>query len=1134
MIRRSTLIAVEILLGLIAALAIGLGVTWWRLSQGPIELSFLRQQMATELSAARGGRAVDIERVELGLSRGRIALELRAVGVSVKDDAGAVLSRADEARIEVSVLPLLLGRVSVRSAEFLGGEVTVTHKRDRAWHIAFGPPGAPPDIVVPPPPPEETWPQRVTRVLDALAAALRPVGAGGALRSVSLRGVKFAILEENGGAIWHADAANFELRRHEGALELIADGSLEGAEGSAPAHLRVTTDTRFKSADVEFGARDARPRALISPAALGPFAGLDAPMTATISIGLDREAGITRFEGDAIIGRGAADMAGGRFDLAGGRVHGRYEIDGDVLIFDQLQLNGARTRIDGEVRIRNFQAIMNAAPGQPAAFDIALPAMTLDVPGTFTAPLSFSEVEAVGAIASAEHSISFTRLSARVGEAKLEAAGRVYWAAAGQDPRLRPGVQMRGQVAGALTVRQVMQMWPIGLSEGARDYLDRALLAGRVVNGVFNLDVRPTDVAAGILRNEAMDVRFDVEAGEFRPAPTMSSITAARGSAVLRGNSFSMVVPDARMNQLLLTRGRIEIPRLKPRGAMATISAHAEGEARRALELLLQEPIGLGERLPVDVATATGRISADVRLQRPNQNEAPFELWRFNVNGAIRDFAANMSGRQVALSNGQLRVEGDQNAIVVSGPIRAGSSEIDTVRWTERLLPRARAGSDFVIAGQFDANDLARLGYPIASYAQGRIGVRVSGGGRGFDVNHARIDLDLTDAAVEAPRSFWTKRAGIAAALHFNIERQRDGGLLFQNLDARGGGLIAQGSVRLAQDNRLMELDLPRLVIAGRSDARLHAARAADGGLDVSVRGALFDAAPFMAQSDPPAEAGAAPAPPPAPLRASVEVDRLKLRGGATLSGARVSLTTARGTLAMLTAEGAAANGGTFSLGLGPRPGEPNGRIVFRSSDAGFSVRALTGAENVVGGAASAEGEWRNGEARFNVNLRNFRVVRLPAMARLLSSAGSLTGLVDMLNGDGIGFSQMDAQMTYAGNRLAFTEGAMRGPSLGLTGSGAYDIARDNLDIDGVVAPSPLLNLSMLGEIPLIGDILVSRRGEGVVGMTYSINGRIGEPRVGVNPLSALTPGILRRIFEPIPAREAPRPQPAEVAPTEP
>ena len=190
--------------------------------------------------------------------------------------------------------------------------------------------------------------------------------------------------------------------------------------------------------------------------------------------------------------------------------------------------------------------------------------------------------------------------------------------------------------------------------------------------------------------------------------------------------------------------------------------------------------------------------------------------------------------------------------------------------------------------------------------------------------------------------------------------------------------------------------------------------------------------------------------------------------------------------------------------------------------------RALTGSENIVGGTATADGEWRTGPpstARFNVRLRNFQVVQLPAMARLLSSAGSLTGMVEMLNGDGIGFSNMEAQMSYANDRLTFEEGSMRGPSLGLTASGSYDIKRDNLDVDGVVAPSYGLN-SLLGNVPLVGNLFVSRQGEGVVGMTYSINGTAGEPRVGVNPLSAFTPGIFRRIFEPPPQRDASSGQP--------
>ncbi|MGD9814119.1 MAG: DUF3971 domain-containing protein [Hyphomonadaceae bacterium] len=1145
MIRRSTLIAVEILLGLVAALAIGVGVAWWRLSQGPLELSFFRETVQAELSAARGGRPVGIERVELAWSPQSNALELRAVGVTVEDGNGGVLSRAEEARIEIGVLPLLIGRVQVVRADFDGGQITLTRKPDGAVHVAFGPEGAPADIILPPNPSDDPLEVRVARLLDGMEAAFRPIGAGGSLRQISLRNANLTIIDEGGGGRWTADTASIELARARRSLELEVNARIEGAQGMAPVSLRVSTDTRFRSAVVEFGATEVRPRALFSPAALGPFAGLDAPLTATVSIGLDREAGVSRFEGEAILGRGTAEMAGGRFSLDGGRVHGRYDIETDELIIDELALAGDRTRITGEARIQAVSAIMHADPDAPAAFNISLPSMRLDVPGTFVEPIALSAVRVEGAIVGAERAIRFSRLSARAGDATLDATGRFYWGEAGPERRLHAGVQLRGAVSGALDARAALNMWPVGVGEAAREYLARAIVGGQVTDATLNLDIRPTDFAAGVFRNEAMDVRFNVTGGEIRFITTMSPVTGGRGAAILRGNSFEMTVPSAQINGLAITNARVELPRLKPKGAMATLSGRVEGDARRLVELLMQEPLGLGDRLPIDAASATGRGVINLRIQRPMLREVPFADWRFTVDGTIQNFGANMTTRRVALSQGQLQVRGDQRAITVSGPIRAGGSAIENVRWVEHIGRRgasAAASSEYQISGDFNADDLQRLGYPVAQYAQGRIGVTVSGAGRGFDVDNARIELDLTNAAVEAPRGFWTKRAGVAASARFTVARHGDGGLIFSEIDARGGGLTAQGRVRLARDNRIAELDMTRLAIEGRSDARVTATRAPDGGLDVNVRGALFDAAPFMGQARAPAAAAPASARTPSiqpPLRASVIVDRLKMRGGATLSNARVSMSLARGALATLSVEGQSPGGDPFSLALGPRPADPQGRIRFRSDDAGFAVRALTGAENVVGGTASADGDWRSGPpstARFSVNMRDFQVVRLPVMARLLSSAGSLTGLVETLNGDGIGFNALDAEMVYSGSRLTFTEGRMAGPSLGLTGAGSYNLDRDNLDVDGVVAPSPMLNLSILGEVPVIGDLLVSRRGEGVFGMTYSINGPAGAPRVGVNPASVLTPGILRRIFEPVQPRAAhaletepePEPQPPQ------
>lgn len=1127
MIRRSTLLAVEILLGLVAALAIGLGVAWWRLAQGPLELAFIQEHVQAELSASRGGRPVGVERVELGLARETGALQLRAVGVSVKDSEGEVLSRSD-ALIELRVIPLFIGRISVERAEFLGGEMTLTHKADGETHIAFGPEGSQPDIVLPAPPPNESLEARVGRLLDGLADAFRPVGAGGSLRGLSVSNAKLAVIDERGGGRWTADDATFDLAREGRTLALTAGARLEGAEGEAPAHIRITTDTRFQSALVEFGAEDVRPRALFSPAALGPFAGLDAPLTTAITIGLDRKSGVTRFEGEAEIGAGVAQMDAGRFSIDGGRLRGRYDLAGDELVIDQIQLGGEKTRIDGEVRVERASAIFSARPGEPAPFRMRFSSVRLDLPGIFPNPVSLTNVAANGEIALGDRAIRVARLYGETDGAAGDVSARFYWAE-GPDGRTHPGFEMQGRLIGVLDARRVMDFWPIGLGEGARHYVFNGLRGGRVTQAVARLDIRPVDLVSQTgWRNEAVDVRFDVIEGAFSFVDTMSPVTHARGSGVLRGNRFDLAVSDARFNNLAVTNGRVEVPRFRPEGGMVMVGGHAVGDARHLVGVLVQEPINLRERLPVTPESVTGHGAVTLTLHRPLRNEVPFEDWRFTVDGRIDNFAGAMTGKTVALSNGQLLVRGDQRAVVVSGPVTAGTSHIGEVRWIEHIDANGPSRSEYQIAGVFDADDLDRLGFPVASVAQGRIGVTVSGEGRGFDVDRAQVELDLTQAAITLPQEFWTKRVGLGATARFNVSRAEDGGLAFANIDARGAGLFAQGSARLTQDGRLAEANVTRLSVEGRTNARLTAARAQDGGMDVRVRGAMFDAAPFMdVSSRGPTQQGPSAQQAEPPLRADVAVDRLRLRGDAMLHDARVTLSLERGALRTLIAEGRSPGEtpGAFSLAMGPRPTEPDGAIRFRADDAGFAVRALTGADNIVGGTITADGAWRPGPpsvARFDVRIRDYEVVRAPALARLLSSVGSLTGLAETLNGEGIGFALLDAQIVYANDRVTFSEGRMSGPSLGLTGSGAYELARDNLDVDGVVVPSPGLNLSMFGGVPVIGDLLVSRRGEGMFAMTYALNGPLAAPRVGVNPVSVMAPGIFRRIFEPFQRPPAP------------
>jgi hypothetical protein len=59
----------------------------------------------------------------------------------------------------------------------------------------------------------------------------------------------------------------------------------------------------------------------------------------------------------------------------------------------------------------------------------------------------------------------------------------------------------------------------------------------------------------------------------------------------------------------------------------------------------------------------------------------------------------------------------------------------------------------------------------------------------------------------------------------------------------------------------------------------------------------------------------------------------------------------------------------------------------------------------------------------------------------------------------------------------------------------------------------------VIGNIPIIGQILTG--GDALLAATYTISGDPDDPSVGVNPLSVLAPGIIRKmLFENTPVSE--------------
>jgi hypothetical protein len=190
------------------------------------------------------------------------------------------------------------------------------------------------------------------------------------------------------------------------------------------------------------------------------------------------------------------------------------------------------------------------------------------------------------------------------------------------------------------------------------------------------------------------------------------------------------------------------------------------------------------------------------------------------------------------------------------------------------------------------------------------------------------------------------------------------------------------------------------------------------------------------------------------------------------------------------------------------------GRSAFRirSSDAGgffasagLLKQARNGTLEVIltpgRGAGVYDGKL---EARGNMRLKD-----APAMAALLNAL-SVIGILEQMGGEGIHFNQVDARFQLSPDRVTLYSGSAIGASMGISMDGYYYMGNGQMDMQGVISPLYLVNA--------VGGIF-TRRGEGLIGFNYRLRGQASNPRVEVNPLSALTPGMFRELFR----RPAPR-----------
>jgi hypothetical protein len=292
----------------------------------------------------------------------------------------------------------------------------------------------------------------------------------------------------------------------------------------------------------------------------------------------------------------------------------------------------------------------------------------------------------------------------------------------------------------------------------------------------------------------------------------------------------------------------------------------------------------------------------------------------------------------------------------------------------------------------------------------------------------------------------------------------------------------------------------------------------ASTGLDVAVSGHSVDASK-LGRPGAKAAPGQKVAESIQPFHLAMKLDRLALRSGVWLAPFNLDATGVGRKLRTLTASGAVEKAAPFAASIVPIDNQR--RITLTAGDAGLFVKGLLGFSSVKGGQLSLHAVMPALAARPDQTVPDYTgeliihdctILNQPFLARLFSS-GSFGGILDLMRGQGISMDTVDVPFRINGDIVTIHDARASGPSIGVTADGYVDRRANHIALQGAMAPLYGLN-SILGAIPLVGNVFVSKKGEGLFGVTYGLGGDLDEPKVTMNPLSVLAPGILRRLFE--------------------
>lgn len=1036
----------------------------------------------------RLNRAIDPALPEGAVSVGGIAVGvedgwqpvLRLSDLRILQRGGATLLALPETAITLDPRALLSGQIRPSRLHLSGGQIAVKRLPDGRFDITLGQMQAGPQI------------RSLSDAFDAVDRVFAlPMLAR--LTMVEADALSLTVSDSRAGRVWTVGDGRLRLENRAEELGAELSVTLPGRDGAAgQADVLIVSDKGDSAARITATVDGIAARDLAAQAGpLSPLAVLDAPISGRLSATVGPD-GIGALNGRLTLGPGALLPRPGVLPIAFDRA--LMEIG-----FDPARARIDLSAVEVESRTLRFKATGHAymqdasgafltgpvGPVLPASFltQIHISEASIDPEGLFESPVTFTEGALDLRLRLDPFTVDVGQLALMDGPHGLHARGTIGAGPDGWSVSL-------DTVVDQIRHDRLLQLWPVTLVP-----MTRAWLAQNVLNGTL------TDVRAAVRvrpgKEPLLSLGYDFSDAEVRFIRTLPPILNGGGYATVEGQTYTMVLDSGHVKAPMggdidMAGSVFSVLDFTRKPAQAEVQLKTRSDVTAALSLLDQPPFGFLTKAgrPVDIGTGTAVIDATLRF--PLKSHIYTQDVTYQVQGAISDFTSEkiVPGRVVTVPS--VKVFADARGLRLTGPGTVGTVPFDVVFWQ----PFGKEAGPATVEGTVALSGEGAREFGIAlpdGMVQGegsaQVTIRLPKG------EPATLSLvsDLNRIGLTIPGTGWSKPAASLGRLDLTATLSAPPRI--DRLSLTGQGLSAEGTVSVIKGGGLDRADFTDVALEDwfRGSVRL-TGRGQGRPVAIAVTGGEVDLRRL-----PDGDTGGSGGGDSLPI--DIALDRVIVTDGISLTGLSGSLSTLGGLSGGFTA----AVNGFVPVQLTIAPSRNGTAARVQSSDAGGVLAAAGIFASARGGTldVTLTPRERRGNYDGRVSMRGLRVVDAPVLAELLNAV-SVVGILDQLNGEGLSFGDVRGDLLITPGAIEVQGGAAIGASLGVTMDGVYATGEKRLAMQGVISPVYLVNG--------IGSA-ITRRGEGVFGFNYELRGTSDRPEVSVNPLSILTPGLLRNLF---------------------